>query len=254
MYALCEPLSLYLVGERERGRMQLLLWFLVWFVWRAMGTITIQQFFAPQNSNMKITSPIRELLVLSELQCAMACKQNSTCLSYSVTRHSGTFTCRFGYRYDELRTADADSKFLYRDVPAGFNLVPGTRRYVKMTVKSIVGYDAATMCKNEGSLLVSSTDDAVHDYTKQLWANRPSGSNFVVGGVSITNQNTWIFPDDTNLTVTGVGEAGFCSTEPNGGVPGYCLHFWLHGPVPCWADSPCSGNYDGYICEIKVPN
>ncbi|CAG0891681.1 unnamed protein product [Darwinula stevensoni] len=397
-----------MLRERERGRMQLLLWFLVWFVWRAMGTITTQQFFAPQNWNMKITSPIRELLVLSELQCAMACKQNSTCLSYSVTRHSGTFTCRFGYRYDELRTADADSKFFYRDVPAGFNLVPGTRRYVKMTVKSIVGYDAATMCKNEGSLLVSSTDDAVHDYTKQLWANRPSGSNFVVGGVSITNQNTWIFPDgfnlvpgtrryvkmtvksivgydaatmcknegsllvsstddavhdytkqlwanrpsgsnfvvggvsitnqntwifpdgfnlvpgtrryvkmtvksivgydaatmcknegsllvsstddavhdytkqlwanrpsgsnfvvggvsitnqntwifpdDTNLTVTGVGEAGFCSTEPNGGVPGYCLHFWLHDPVPCWADSPCSGNYDGYICEIKVPN
>ncbi|CAG0904113.1 unnamed protein product [Darwinula stevensoni] len=253
MYALYEPLSLHLASKRDRGRMKQLLWFLVWFVWGAMGTITTQQFFAPQNSNMKITSPIRELLVLSELQCAMACKQNSTCLSYSVTYSSGSLICRFGYRYDEPRAADADSKFFYRDVPAGYNLVPGTRSYVKMTVQSIPGSNTATACKNEGSLLVSSTDEAVHNYTKQLWANRPSGSNFVVGGVSVANRNTWIFPDGTNLTVTGLGQAGFCSSEPNGD-PGYCLHFWVHDPFPCWADTPCSTIYDGYICEIKVPD
>ncbi|CAG0903786.1 unnamed protein product [Darwinula stevensoni] len=166
IYVLYEPLSLHLASERDRGRMQQLLWFLVWFVWRAMGTITTQKFFAPQNSNMKITSPIRELLVLSELQCAMACKLNSTCLSYSVTYNSGTLICRFGYRYDEPRAADADSKFFYRDVPAGYNLVPGTRSYVKMTVRSILGYDTGMACKNEGGLLVSSSDKAVHDYTK----------------------------------------------------------------------------------------
>ncbi|CAG0906187.1 unnamed protein product, partial [Darwinula stevensoni] len=76
-----------------------------------------------------------------------------------------------------------------------YNLVPGTRSYVKMTVRNILGYDTATACKNESSLLFSSTDEAVHNYTKQLWANRLSGNNFVIGGVSVANKDTWIFPD-----------------------------------------------------------
>ncbi|CAG0903520.1 unnamed protein product [Darwinula stevensoni] len=83
----------------------------------------------------------------------------------------------------------------------GYNLVPGTRIYVKMTVQSILRSNTATACKNEGSLLVSSTDEAVHNYTKQLWANRPSGSNFVVGGVSVGNRETWIFPDGESSLV-----------------------------------------------------
>ena len=75
MCALYEPLFFQSTNERDWRKMQLLPWFLTWYVWRAMGTITTQRFLAPQQKNMKITSPSLEFVAVSELQCAPACQQ-----------------------------------------------------------------------------------------------------------------------------------------------------------------------------------
>ncbi|CAG0897603.1 unnamed protein product [Darwinula stevensoni] len=167
----------------------------------AMGIITTQRFLAPLQPNMIITSPVRELLVLSELQCGMACKQNSTCFSYSVTQASGTFICRFGYRFDEPRTADANSKFFYRDVPipTGYHIVPGTRSYVKITMTSINAIAAATACQNENAQLASSNNAAVNSYVRQLRQSVSPGSYIWVGGQSVTSTYYWVYPDGTNV-------------------------------------------------------
>ncbi|CAG0898241.1 unnamed protein product [Darwinula stevensoni] len=223
-----EPISLHFAGEWGPRKMELLAFLLVWFVWRAMGTETTQGFFTPKKYNMKITTPISEFPVLSELQCAMGCTRNWTCLSYSVTRGAGggAFTCRFGYRYDEPRTADADSQFFYREVPAGYNLVPGTGSYVKMTIKSGKSAAAATACKNEGAQLVSSNNATVNSYVRQLRQNVSPGATIWVGGQMGKNKYQWVFPDGTTLTVTGPSQSYFCKDQPSGDGP--CLHLLDH--------------------------
>ncbi|CAG0898966.1 unnamed protein product [Darwinula stevensoni] len=82
----------------------------------------------------------------------------------------------------------------------GYTLAPGTRSYVKMTVSSINANDAATACQKEGAQLLSSNNAAVHNHTMQLWKIRPSGTNsFWVGGRSVGNKNSWVFPDELSL-------------------------------------------------------
>ncbi|CAG0900890.1 unnamed protein product [Darwinula stevensoni] len=186
--------------------MQLLPWLLTLFMWRAMGDMVTQRFFVPQNQNMKITSPTWQTIVEYELQCAMLCMQNSTCFSYSVTQASGNITCLFGYRYDEPRTADASSKFFYKDtpIPTGYNLVPGTKSYVKLVGgQNINEANAALACKNEGSELVSSNNALVNNYIKQQWASVPAGQYYWVGGLSVADMYHWTFPDGTNVSVGG---------------------------------------------------
>ncbi|CAG0885649.1 unnamed protein product [Darwinula stevensoni] len=123
--------------------------------------------------------------------------QNSTCLSYSVTQGSTSVTCLLGKRFDEPRTAEAFSKFFYADmpIPAGYNLVAGTRSYVKMTLKTITGNAAETACKQDHAELVSSSNEAVYNYTKQLWKNQASSLNILVGGQSSLSAYYVAFPD-----------------------------------------------------------
>ncbi|CAG0885552.1 unnamed protein product [Darwinula stevensoni] len=203
MYAPCKRLPLHFIDEMDWRKMWLLLWLLTWFVWRVMGTITTQRFFAPQIMNMKITSPSVELVVRSEIECAISCVQNSTCLSFSVTQYSGSTTCLFGYRFDEPRTAEASSKFFYRDmpIPAGYDLVPGTRSYVKLTKKTISEIDSQTACKQDHAELVSSSDAAVYNYTNQLWTTQAFNLNIWVGGRSLSNTLIWAFPDGESSSV-----------------------------------------------------
>ncbi|CAG0890476.1 unnamed protein product [Darwinula stevensoni] len=194
MHALYESLSLHQQDERDRRKMQLVPWLLHWFVWRAMGTMRIQRFLPTNDRYMKIASPISELFVGLEIQCAFACTENSMCFSYSVTKASGVFLCRLGGNYDEPRTSDDSSTFFYKEL-TGYTNVPGTQIYVKMTVKNITPMDAATACQNEGAQLLSSNNAAVNAFMTQLWRRRPSGTYFWVGGRSVAVTGNWVFPD-----------------------------------------------------------
>ncbi|CAG0898000.1 unnamed protein product [Darwinula stevensoni] len=237
--------------------MQLLPWLLTWFIWRAMGDMVIQRFFVPQNQNMKITSPTQQMIVEYELQCAMLCMQNSTCLSFSVTQASGTLICSFGYKYNQPRTTDVSSKFFYREatIPAGYNLVPGTNCYVKLVGgQSINQANAALACKNEGSELVSSNNALVNNYIKQQWASVPAGQYYWVGGLSVADMYHWTFPDGTNVSVDGQGQSYFCSVEPDGYAGDNCIWVWNYDTgIACWNDRWCTDPANGYICEIKLP-
>ncbi|CAG0900482.1 unnamed protein product [Darwinula stevensoni] len=160
----------------------------------------------------------------------------------------GFLICRFGYRYEEPRTADAGSQLFYRE-PSGYNLVPGTGSEVKLTLKRGTAITAVAACQNDGAQLVSSSNAAMDSYAKQPLETAAPYTWIWLGGQNVTDSYHWVFPDGTTLNVTGPGQSYFCPQSPDG--YSFCLEQHHSG---CWHTYRCNGIDPGYLCEIKLPN
>ncbi|CAG0895888.1 unnamed protein product [Darwinula stevensoni] len=246
--------------------MKLLFCISISFFLTAMAAINSGNFYAPTVAKMKILSPIREFPVLSGLQCTMACLSETTCYSYSITKSAGLATCRLGGAYDPTRIADPDSEFFFTDVPPGYNLVPGTKSYVKIVLDTTkTSAQAKTECEKDGAGLAIPNQEPVHNYlNKTMMENAAKLTttyyNFWVDGKAFPpNHFVWFFRDGTNVTITAKGQGHFHPNEPDYGEGCLVVTYKFIWVAPYtygnWVEPPtCTDLRSGYFCEIRVPD
>ncbi|CAG0904450.1 unnamed protein product, partial [Darwinula stevensoni] len=189
-------------NDPRRRMMKLLFCISICFFLTAMAAINSGNFYAPTVAKMKISSPTREFPALSDLQCTMACLSETTCYSFSITKSAGFATCRLGGAYDPTRISDPDSEFFFTNVPPGYNLVPGTKSYVKIvldTTKNVA--EAKTECEKDGAGLAIPNQEPVHNYLNETMMENAAKLtttyyNFWVDGKAFPpNHFVWFFRD-----------------------------------------------------------
>ncbi|CAG0885158.1 unnamed protein product [Darwinula stevensoni] len=189
------------------------------------------------------------------------------CFSFSSTKSAGLTICRLADDYDPPRTADPDSKFFFRDVPPGYNLVPGTKSYLKMVWDTLGSVGAAAKCADDGGGLAVPSLEPVFNYINKSLMDNASKITYpfyvfrVDGKPLPTNGYVWLFRDGTNVTYTGRGQGHFHPIHPTGIGPCLGVAYNDIGAPPntfgVWVDSPCTDggvNVGGYFCEIRVPD
>ncbi|CAG0887905.1 unnamed protein product [Darwinula stevensoni] len=217
----------------------------------------------------------------------------TTCYSFSITKSAGLATCRLGGAYDPTRISDPDSEFFFKDVPPdtyftdifqslyfhsimalkmtydspeGYNLVPGTKSYVKIVLDTTkTSAEAKTECEKDGAGLAIPNQEPVHNYLNETMMENAAKLttthyNFWVDGKAFPpNHFVWFFRDGTNVTITAIGQGHFHRIEPDYGDGCLAVAYKYLWAAPYsygnWVEAgSCTGPRSGYFCEIRVPD